>query len=88
MQDTPRISVVMSVYNGEKYLEEAVRSILGQSFRDFEFLIVDDGSTDQTISILEKLGREDERIHFFRQENAGPAAAKILGFGRRGTMSR
>lgn len=70
----------MSVYNGERYLNEAVRSILGQTCEDFEFLIVDDGSTDKSMAILELLRREDRRIHVFHQENAGPAAARNLGF--------
>lgn len=50
---TPKISVVMSVYNGEKYLREAVESILNQTFRDFELIIIDDGSTDGTAAILD-----------------------------------
>lgn len=49
---SPKVSVVMSVYNGEKYLQEAVESILDQTFTDFEFIIVDDGSTDATPAIL------------------------------------
>lgn len=52
----------MSVYNGEKYLREAVESILNQSFRDFEFIIIDDGSTDETPEILKEYAKKDERI--------------------------
>ncbi len=47
-----RITVIMSVYNGEKYLREAIDSILGQTFKDFEFLIIDDGSTDSSVEII------------------------------------
>jgi len=50
--DRPKISVIMSVYNGEKYLREAIESILNQTFRDFEFIIINDGSTDKTSEIL------------------------------------
>ncbi|MGQ9574274.1 MAG: glycosyltransferase [Thermoguttaceae bacterium] len=58
----PRVSVLMSVYNGACYLREAVESILGQTFGDFEFLIVDDGSTDATAGILAEYQAQDPRI--------------------------
>lgn len=59
----------MSVYNGEKYLREAVDSILNQTFTDFEFIIINDGSTDGTREILESYS--DSRIRLFHQENIG-----------------
>lgn len=58
----PKLSVVMSVYNGQNHLEEAAKSILKQNFRDFEFIIVNDGSTDGTAEILLALAKEDNRI--------------------------
>lgn len=58
----PKVSVVMAVYNGEKYLKDAIESILDQTFRDFEFIIVDDGSTDKTLEILKEYERKDKRI--------------------------
>jgi len=58
----PKVSVIMSVYNGEKYLKEAIESILNQTFRDFEFIIVDDGSTDKTPEILNEYAKKDKRI--------------------------
>ena len=58
----PKVSVVMSVYNAEPYLEAAIDSILNQTFRDFEFVIVDDGSTDGSTEILEKYAKGDSRI--------------------------
>ena len=51
MSKNPAISVIMSVFNGEKYLRECMESILGQTFTDFEFLIFDDGSTDKSLEI-------------------------------------
>ncbi|GEM_PF-361920 len=63
---SPRVSVLMPVYNGEQYLDEAVQSILCQTFRDFEFLIIDDGSTDGTKAILDSYN--DERIRLVRNE--------------------
>jgi rhamnosyltransferase len=56
------VDILMATYNGEAFVEEQVRSIMAQSFRDWRLLIHDDGSTDQTISILQRLSREDERI--------------------------
>ena len=60
--ESPKISVVMPVLNGEKYLAEAIESILNQTFQDFEFIIVDDGSTDQTPEILRSYANKDSRI--------------------------
>jgi hypothetical protein len=66
----PKVSVVMSVYNGEKYLREAVDSMLNQAFADFEFVVVDDGSTDDTWAILQSY--DDRRIVLLRnEENTG-----------------
>ena len=65
------VSVVMSVYNGEKYLSEAVESILGQTFGDFEFIIVDDGSMDGSAQILAEHAARDGRIRVLSQENRG-----------------
>ncbi len=70
----PKISVIMSVYNGEQYLADAVDSILNQTFKDFEFIIVNDGSTDRTKEILE--GFEDERIMVINQDNMGISKSK------------
>jgi glycosyltransferase involved in cell wall biosynthesis len=65
----PKVSVIMSVYNGEKYLQEAVDSILNQTFTDFEFIIINDGSKDKTKEILESYS--DPRIRLFHQKNIG-----------------
>jgi len=66
---SPKVSVVMSVYNGEKHLREAIDSILNQTFTDFEFIIINDGSTDRTKEILESYF--DPRIRLFHQKNIG-----------------
>jgi len=67
---SPKVSVVMAVYNGEKYLRHAIDSLLAQTFTDFEFIIVDDGSTDATSQIIQ--GYDDERIRFIQnEENIG-----------------
>ena len=66
MKNQPKISVIMSVFNGEKYIEQSVNSILNQTFGDFEFIIIDDGSTDNTFKILESY--KDERIKLIKNE--------------------
>ncbi len=77
----PAVSVVMSVFDGEKWLAEAIESILGQTFTDFEFIIVDDGSQDRTAELVRTYESRDERIRFFMLErNIGKAAARNYGF--------
>jgi len=65
---TPEVSVLMSVYNGEKYLAQAIESLLDQTFRNFEFVIIDDGSTDRTPQILSEYEQSDQRIVLVRNE--------------------
>lgn len=71
----------MSVYNGERFLAEAVDSILGQTFTDFEFIIIDDGSTDKTTSILAEYAKRDPRVRVISQENKGRTASLNIGIG-------
>ena len=66
MLNKPRISVIMSAYNGERYLREAIDSILNQTFIDFEFLIVNDGSTDSSLKIIQSY--DDQRIQVINNE--------------------
>jgi glycosyltransferase involved in cell wall biosynthesis len=58
---TPKISVIMPAYNAQKYIAEAIESILNQTFRDFEFIIIDDASTDKTWEIIQKYAQKDRR---------------------------
>jgi glycosyltransferase involved in cell wall biosynthesis len=74
---SPPISVILPVYNGRKTIREAVSSILGQTFRDFEFIIINDGSTDETAEILASF--TDPRIRVLNQENRGFAASMNRG---------
>jgi glycosyltransferase involved in cell wall biosynthesis len=71
----PAISVVMPVYNAERYVGEATRSILTQTFRDFEFVIIDDGSTDGSPEILERFAAGDGRIRLVSRPNTGIVGA-------------
>lgn len=67
----PTLSVLMPVYNAERYLAEAMESILQQTFTDFEFLIINDGSTDRSLSILQRYAAEDPRIRLVSRANTG-----------------
>jgi glycosyltransferase involved in cell wall biosynthesis len=67
----PLVSVVMPVYNGEEFLSEAVESILNQKYQNFEFIIINDGSTDGTLSIIKEFQAKDERIVLIDRENKG-----------------
>lgn len=74
----PRISVLLPVYNGEKFLREAVDSVLAQTFTDFEFIIVDDGSTDDSVNIIRSYS--DERIRLLKlEQNCGISVALNQG---------
>jgi glycosyltransferase involved in cell wall biosynthesis len=75
----PTVSVLMTVYNGERYLAEAVESILAQTFDDFEFIIVDDGSTDSSLVLLRAFERRDPRIRLFERPHAGIVPAANFG---------
>lgn len=65
------VSIIMPAYNAQRFLSAAVESILAQSFSDFEFLIMDDGSTDSTWQILQEYAEKDSRVKLFQQENQG-----------------
>lgn len=73
----PAITVLMPVYNSERYVAKAVQSILGQTLRDFEFLVINDGSTDGSIELIREF--DDPRIRVIDTENQGVAAALRLG---------
>jgi glycosyltransferase involved in cell wall biosynthesis len=71
MGSAPAVSVLMAVHNGRAYLPEAIDSILQQTFRDFEFIIVDDGSSDDSLAILSAYAATDTRIRVISQPNRG-----------------
>ena len=73
------LSIIIPVYNAEKYLNKCIDSILNQSFKDFELLLIDDGSKDLSGKICDKYAEVDERVKVFHIQNGGPAKARNLG---------
>jgi len=76
----PIISVILPVYNGEKTIKETVRSVLSQTFSEFELIIINDGSADSTVDIVSSI--EDERIKVFSYPNAGQPASRNRGIAQ------
>ena len=76
---TPLISVIVPIYNVEEYLSGCLESILSQNFSDFEIICIDDGSTDESGSILEMYASKDSRIRTVHQENKGLSSARNVG---------
>lgn len=79
---TPLISIIIPVYNIEKYLERCVKSVCGQTYKNLEILLVDDGSSDGSGALCDKLAGEDERIRVFHKENGGSSSARNLGISQ------
>lgn len=75
----PYVSIVMPIYNGERYLSAALESVLGQSFTDYECLLIDDGSLDGSEQILRDFSRRDSRLKVIHQSHCGVVAALNLG---------
>lgn len=75
----PRISVIVPVYNVEQYLEKCVKSICGQTYRELEIILVDDGSPDGSGALCDTLAAQDERIRVIHQKNGGLSAARNAG---------
>ena len=74
-----KISIIIPCYNSEKYLADCLDSVLAQSFGDFEAILIDDGSKDDTLSIARVYAQKDPRVRVYAKENGGVAAARNLG---------
>lgn len=75
----PKISIIVPVYNAEKYLNRCVDSILSQTFEDFEILLIDDGSKDKSGAICDEYAKKDNRVRVFHKENGGVSSARNVG---------
>ena len=78
----PKVSIIIPVYNSEKYVEKCIRSVMNQTFQELEIIIIDDGSSDGSYEILKELAKEDSRIILIHQENSGVAIARNVGLER------
>lgn len=78
----PKVSVIIPIYNTESYVEEAIRSIQNQTLREIEIIVVNDGSTDKSLEIINNLALSDNRIFVFTQNNAGQSVARNSGTSR------
>ena len=78
---TPKVSVIVPVYNTEKYLERCMKSILNQTLKDIEIIMVDDGSKEECAKLCDKFAAEDSRVRVIHKENGG------LGFARNTGLS-
>ena len=73
------ISIVVPVYNAEKYLNRCVDSILSQTYTDIELILINDGSTDSSGELCKKYAESDSRVKYFSKENEGPGVTRFLG---------
>ena len=82
----PLVSIIMPVYNCERFLSESIESVISQSYKKWELLIVDDGSTDKSISIIESYAEKDSRIQLYKNDSGehGPGIARNYGIERIG----
>ena len=79
LKSNPLVSIIVPAYNVGRYIEECVRSIMNQSYKQIEIIVVDDGSPDDTPIIIDKLAAIDKRIVLIHQQNAGVSAARNAG---------
>ena len=75
----PQISIIIPMYNAEKYIKECIESILRQEYTDFEVIIVNDGSTDNSGLIVKSIAGDDRRLHYLEQQNTGVCGARNAG---------
>ena len=79
MKIEKKVSIVVPIYNVEKYLDECVRSLINQTYKNIEIILVDDGSKDSSGAIADNLAKEDSRIRVIHKDNGGLSDARNFG---------
>jgi len=82
MKNKPRVSVIIPVYNSEDYLEQALESLVNQEYKDFEVIIINDGSTDNSLNIIYEFASIDSRFKVFSLNNSGQGYARYVGINK------
>lgn len=75
----PKISIIVPIYNAEKYIDKCIESIINQTFKDIEIILINDGSSDGSRNIIDRYAKKDKRIIAIYQENSGPSVARNKG---------
>lgn len=79
MNKKPLITIIIPVYNNSKYIRQCINSILNQDYKKIEIIVIDDGSTDDSLSVSKELSEKDARIHVYSQKNSGVSSARNMG---------
>jgi glycosyltransferase involved in cell wall biosynthesis len=80
--EKPKISVITPVYNTEEYVKDAILSMINQTIKEIEIIIINDGSTDNSLQVIERLAELDDRIQLYSQKNQGQAVARNFGLSK------
>ena len=80
MKNSALISVIIPIYNAEKYIQQTIQSVLSQTYNNFELIIVDDGSTDATPALIQEISAHNSKIKLITQKNTGVSVARNTGF--------
>lgn len=76
------VSIIIPLYNKEKAIRQTLQSVLNQTYRDYEVIVADDGSTDGSGAIVQEVAKEDSRVKYFRKENGGVSSARNFGLSK------
>ncbi len=79
IKSNPKISIIMPIFNSEEFITECLNSLIKQTFKNFEVICINDGSIDNSLTILKEFEKKDERIHIFSQNNTGAGIARNVG---------